>query len=292
MKHRPFYMICAIWLSIGEVTPLYAQQPPLSGAGAVADVRRLASGSQCAAHEWGHHRGIAPRSYIEGVALVFARAVCQPQRDDVQIVSAPAVHSSHNDDALSVYQEQFQTLGMKNNRSGIDTLRHSYTLLIGLGMMESSGRYCEGRDVSQCFTQADSAEAGLFQTSFGASVYSSPVLKNMFKSYQSNARSCFLEIFRGSVTCSIRHSHNQSCPSVTSEIAGAGEGASWQQLTKSCPAFATEYGAVLIRKHGGLRGEFNPIRKQEVDLRPECDSMLEKVQDYVQSHRNLCSDLR
>ena len=117
------------------------------------------------------------------MTLVFARAVCQPQRPDVQVVSAPVDTSPRNDDALAVYQAQFQADGMRNDAAGVDTLRHSYALLIGLGMMESSGKYCEGRDVSQCFTTADNAEAGLFQTSFGARRFS-PVLQELFQKLQ------------------------------------------------------------------------------------------------------------
>jgi hypothetical protein len=57
---------------------------------------------------------------------------------------------------------------MRNDVSGIDTLRHLFVLMIGLGMRESSGRYCEGRDQSASNTSADTAEAGLFQTSWNA----------------------------------------------------------------------------------------------------------------------------
>ena len=53
------------------------------------------------------------------------------------------------------YQHEFANAGMKNTVAGVDTLRHAYALLIGQGMMESSGRYCEGRDVSECFATAE-----------------------------------------------------------------------------------------------------------------------------------------
>jgi hypothetical protein len=157
-------------------------------------------------------------------------------------------------------------------------------------MMESSGKYCEGRDVSQCFTTADSAEAGLFQTSYGARHFS-PALPGLFQSYSADQSRCLLEIFQGSITCKIRQSHNPRCPSVTSGVAGAGSGADWQKLTKICPSFATEYGAVVLRKHGGLQGEFNPIRKRQAELRPECDSMLRGVQTYVEQQPEVCSAL-
>jgi hypothetical protein len=63
------------------------------------------------------------------------------------------------------------------------------------------------------------------------------------------------------------------------------------EADKTCPAFATEYGEVVLRKHGGMKGEFNPIRKRQAELRPECDSMLKKVQSFVEQHHDVCSAL-
>src|SRR5579863_4150120 len=279
----------AAGLAAGGTPSSLAQNAPASaGPDGITALRTIASQSQCAAHNW-TARGRAPRSYIEGVTLVFARSVCQPQRADVQIVSAPVGTSPNSDDALSLYQSAFQESGVRNARRGVDTLRHSYALLIGLGMMESSGKYCEGRDVSECFTTADSAEAGLFQTSYGARRFS-PALNELFQNYNANQNRCLLDVFQGPM-CRIVTSHNPDCPSATSDVAGTGPGADWQKLTKSCPAFATEYGAVVLRKHGGMKGEFNPIRKRQAELRPECDSMLQKAQIYVEQHPEVCSAL-
>lgn len=271
-------------------SPSQAQVSSTSDSGGIRTLRKIAAQSECAAHKWGNGRGAAPRSYIEGVTLVFARAVCQPQRADVQVVSSPMDTSPHNDDALAVYQAKFRAADMRNDTAGVNTLRHSYALLIGLGMMESSGKYCEGRDVSQCFAKADSAEAGLFQTLYGAHHFSTSLV-GLFQSYSADQSRCLLEVFQGSITCKIMKSHNPKCPSATSDVAGSGSGADWQRLTKTCPAFATEYGAVVLRKHGGLQGEFNPIRKQQAELRPECDSMLRTVQTYVEQHPEVCSAL-
>lgn len=263
---------------------------PASGSDPLTPLRSIVSGSQCAGHSWKIGRGIAPQSYIQGVALVFARAVCQPNRADVRVVSAPVDTSARSDDALAVYKDRFAAAGMRNDTAGVDTLRHSYVLLLGLGMMESSGKFCEGRDVSQCFAAADTAEAGLFQTSFGVRT-SSPVLPEMFQRYSADRSGCLLETFKGSISCPIRRSHNRHCPSATSDVAGSGPGADWQRLTKTCPAFATEYAAVVLRKHGGPRGEFNPIRKREAELFPPCDAMLKQIQAHVEQHPEVCSAL-
>lgn len=250
----------------------------------------MASKSKCAAHSWSFNRGIAPKSYIEGVALVFARAVCQPERSDVRVVSASMDKTARPNDALVVYAEDFEAAGMPNGKAGVDALRHSYALLIGLGMMESSGKYCEGRDVSECFTTADDAESGLFQTSFGAHTHS-PAMDDLFKAYGADQSHCMLDLFKDLLKCRIVGSHNPKCPSVNSDVTGTGPGADWQKLTKSCPAFATEYAAVVLRTNGGQHGEFNPIRKKQAELRPECDSMLQSVQSFVQQHPEVCSAL-
>lgn len=276
--------------SVALITASTAQaQVPPSHPEGIAALRQIASRSECARRDW-PQRGLAPRSYIEGVTLVFARAVCQPQREDVRVLSSIADKSPSGSDALVVYEDKFRALGMSNDRPGIDVLRHSYTLLIGLGMMESSGKYCEGRDVSQCFNRPESAEAGLFQTSYGAR-RASPVLPALFAAYSADQSKCLLDVFKGPLTCKIRKSQNAQCPNDTSDVIGTGPGADWQRLTKACPAFATEYGAVVLRKNGGARGEFNPIRKRQVELRPACDTMLQSVQTYVQQHPEVCSAL-
>ena len=279
-------MSLAAALAAAAIVPAAAQPPSADG---LAALRSIGSKSQCAAHKW-KARGRAPASYIEGVALVFARAVCQPNRADVAVVSAPVDTSPHSDDALAVYKAEFAAANMRNDTAGVDTLRHAYTLLIGLGMMESSGKFCEGRDVSQCFTSAESAEAGLFQTSFSARQFS-PVLPDMFQRYGADQKGCLLPVFQGTITCKVVKSHNPKCPNDTNGVAGTGPGADWQRLTRSCPAFATEYGAVVLRKHGGPKGEFNPIRKRQAEVRPECDDMLRQVQTHVQQHPEVCSAL-
>jgi hypothetical protein len=287
MKFRSIVFILSFLTS--SFGSAWAQSVSTAGSDGARTIEELASQSTCASHSW-KQRGLAPRSYIIGVALVFARAVCHPERSDARVVSAPMNRDSNPNDALTVYKDEFAAAGMRNDKAGIDTLRHSYTLLIGLGMMESSGKYCEGRDVSECFTTADSAEAGLFQTSYGARKHS-PVLEVLFKIYKNDQSPCLLSAFEDSLTCRIAKSHNPKCPGASSDVTGSGDGADWQRLTKTCPAFATEYGAVVLRTNGGPRGEFNPIRKRQAELRPECDSMLQRVQSFVEQHRDVCSAL-
>jgi hypothetical protein len=107
--------------------------------------------------------------------------------------------------------------------------------LIGLGMRESSGRYCAGRDTSEENTSADTAEAGLFQMSWNAHA-ASPLIEQLFSDYSSNPDG-FLSIFQEGVSCTHGDYANY----------GDGDGAAFQQLCKSCPAFAAQAAAVGLR---------------------------------------------
>jgi hypothetical protein len=245
-------------------------------------LKSIVKASSCASYHW-ENRGRAPLSYTYGTALVFAKSLCHPEREDVKVVSAARKQPESTfdrTDALSWYNSNFKALGMTNDTDSIDTLRHAYTLLIGLGMMESSGAYCCGRDMSAGFSSASSAEAGIFQASWGARV-KSPVLPAMFQNYKKSDKGCLLDVFKEGVKCGSGDAKNW----------GEGDGKDWQALTKSCPAFATEYAAVLLRTTGGTKGEFGPLRKKAVELRPECDDMLQKVQSFVQANPSICSQL-
>ena len=129
---------------------------------AIDQITSVAANSDCARYNW-KDRGRSALAYPKGMAIVFATALCQPDRPDVLIVSAAVNKADPNverKDALAWYEPQFAALGMKNDTAGRDTLRHAYSLLMGLGMRESSGEHCVGRDASADFTTGDSAEAG------------------------------------------------------------------------------------------------------------------------------------
>lgn len=242
-------------------------------------IKSTAVQSSCYKYQW-KNRGQMPKGYIKGVALSFARAVCNQSKSDVALVSrARVLPESINDktDALSWYNSNFKALGMSNDRSGVDTLRHVYTLLLGLGMQESSGRYCCGRDMSAGFSSAESAEAGTFQASYG-SHRKSVELDKLFEAYRNGERQCHLDTFREGASCNSTNAKNW----------GNGPGAEWQQLIKSCPAFSAEWAAVLVRLSGGTRGEFGPLRTKAAEVRAECDSFLKQVQNLVEKDPSVC----
>lgn len=245
----------------------------------IEEITSIAEASECAKYNW-KNRGVTGKGFIKGTALVFARAICNKDQSYVTIVSKADTNDDKKD-ALSWYNSNFAILGMSNGVSGLDTLRHAYTLLIGLAQRESSGRYCCGRDMSANFSSANSAEAGIYQASWGASSRN-PELVKLFESYQSAPRQCFLSTFKeGFSACSEGNLKNW----------GTGKGFDWQKFTKDCPAFATEYAAILLRVHGGTGGEFGPLRNKSAELNASCNTMLRNVQELVLSDKKICDIL-
>jgi hypothetical protein len=246
-------------------------------AGGLDQIIQVAATSQIAHYNW-PDRGVAPLGYIKGMAVVYARVYCKLKAGDAAAKEMAKANTGNTDkDALAHYSQEFQNFAINNDTIGVDTLRHLFVLMIGLGMRESSGKYCEGWDRSgdpQPPT-ADTAEAGLFQTSYNARS-ASPFLSKLFDQYSANP-SGFVEIFREEVACSGADLKN----------AGIGDGKEFQRLSKACPAFAAEFAAVGLRN---LRRHWGPINRKEAEVRPEADAMLKQVQAVV-DQSSLCSFL-
>jgi hypothetical protein len=243
-------------------------------------VKDLSGISSCSKYSW-KNRGRAPAGYIKGVALNFARSLCRlkmiaPPSPLASILSAADTHNA-NKDALTHYQDIFATKHMNTNTSGEDPLLALYTLGLGLGMRESSGKYCEGWDVAAGANRSSrAAEAGLFQASYD-SMDASPELKKLYAEYKASPERCMLDIFKEGVSC-----RPQS-------ILGSGAGADYQTFNKACPAFATEYAMTLLRI---LRKHFGPINKKAAEVNPACNLLLKDVQKLVDSDpQNVCREL-
>jgi hypothetical protein len=240
----------------------------------IDQIIQIAADSSIARHHW-KDRGTAPAGYIKGIALVYARVYCKLKAGDAAAKEmAKAKTNNATKDALAWYDENFRAAGMNNDSAGADTLRHLFVLLIGLGMRESSGRYCEGRDRAASNTTAESAEAGLFQTSFNART-ASPLLPQLFTHYKAQPAG-FLEIFKEGIRCRAADLENF----------GSGDGREFQKLSKESPAFAAEFAAVGLRN---IRTHWGPITRRAAEIRSEADALLKQVQTVVDASPNLCS---
>jgi hypothetical protein len=229
------------------------------------NIAALADNSDIASYRW-NDRGVAPRGYIRGMAVMFGRVYCKLNAGrDAASEMAMADSGDGSVDALAWYAAEFIDLAMDNATPGADVLRHLFVLLTGLGMRESSGRHCEGRDASATNTSAETAEAGLFQVSHN-SIRAHFLLGALFDQYKGSTD--FQDIFSDGITCSAASWKNW----------GTGDGADFQALTKACPAFAVEYAALGLRK---IRTHWGPINRKTAELKPECDDLFKSVCAFI-----------
>ena len=234
---------------------------------AIADIVKLAGDSELLHVNW-NNRGLAPAGYIKGMAVAFGYAYAKFKAGSAMGQVLAAADGGHDDsDALAWYHSIFRAAGMDNSTSGAATLRHLFVLMIGLGMRESSGQYFVGRDTSAHNTDADTAEAGLFQMSWNMRS-ASPEMARLFAAYSAGGES-FLSIFKEGVS--------DPKPSDLENF-GIGEGVAYQKLAKSCPAFAVETAALGLRMR---RQHWGPINDQEAEIRSEADALLTKVQGVI-----------
>jgi peptidoglycan hydrolase-like protein with peptidoglycan-binding domain len=233
----------------------------------ILDICAKANNSPIAKYSW-RDRGRAPAGFTNGLAVTFAYVYRQWLAGD-EAARAMAVKAGNPDtDALAFYDAEFRALGMSNATAGVDTLRHLFVMLYGLGMRESSGKHCEGRDTSASNTSSETAEAGLFQTSWNAR-NAHPQMRVLFDEYDNQPNETgFLEVFFEGVSCSSSSWTNY----------GSGEGHRYQQMSKTCPAFHVEFTAIGLRN---LRKHWGPIGRKEVEIRGEADTLLRDVQALV-----------
>jgi hypothetical protein len=238
----------------------------------VSAIIGVALSSDIAHYEW-DDRGFAPPAYVAGMAVAFATCIRKLFAFDTSALDMAKANSHDEDkDALAWYADIFDALDMGNETAGLKTLRHLFVLLLGLGMRESSGRHCEGRDQSATNVESETAEAGLFQQSWNSSSCSTEIDK-LFAEYAAGLNTeppaqCALQVFADGVTCSETDWENY----------GSGEGRDFQKLCKCCPQFAVEAAAIGLRH---LRQHWGPINRQEVEVRPEADDMFAEVEALI-----------
>ncbi|NOT78930.1 MAG: hypothetical protein HOP07_07990 [Bacteriovoracaceae bacterium] len=265
-------------ITLSDNSDVQNSSPPSHSSYYIEEIMALTHNSKCSAYSW-QDRGRAPAAYIQGMALTFARSFCRLKTSQAAFISIATVLSNNTGDAkidaLTYYSSLFSQSGMSLTNNRDETVRSLYTLGIGLGMRESSGKYCEGRDMSASNTSASTAEAGIFQTSYN-SLSASEELSKLYNEYKLAPHKCLLEVFSSNIKCK------------TSSIAGTGPGADYQAFNKSCPAFATEYAMIMLRVR---RNHYGPINRKEAQVVQSCNQMLNSVQDYIENDLNACDDL-
>ncbi|MEO5668515.1 MAG: hypothetical protein ABIR96_10685 [Bdellovibrionota bacterium] len=246
--------------------PDNSHETPADMASVISEISKIASASSCASYSW-KNRGRAPAGYVNGMAVTFAKSLCRQRAGEGPAKLMASKNTANSEkDAITWFESTFDDAKLEIDVAGADTLRSLFTLGIGLGMRESSGKYCEGYDVSGGASNSAEAEAGPFQTSYNA-VNASPELKKLYDEYKADPSKCFLDTFKQGVSCTARG------------FIGTGEGLTFQKLAKSCPAFAAEFAMTTLRV---IRKHYGPINRKEAEINPSCNKMLDDVQTLVE----------
>jgi len=227
------------------------------------EIDELCDNSPVNGYTW-EDRGIAPDGYYHGMAKAFAWALQRPNEEAVGVMSEAASNSEY--DALNVYSGQLEDEGITAEADGPDTLQALFVLMVGLGMRESSGNHWEGRDMSADNVEADTCEAGLFQTSWNIHTADSAIPP-------------LLERFWGDPN-GFRPTFSRNLPPTSSNLDayGSGPGARYQFLAKYSPNFHILVTGVGLRKRCNHWG---PINRGEVEIVGQVDDLLTEVQQLV-----------
>jgi hypothetical protein len=247
-----------------------AAQPAAALPAPMTTLIEIAANSKIARYSW-RDRGRAPLGYTKGIAVTYAELYCRLKASDpIAAAIAAPVDPKNRNDALVWYSAKLQAAGMGDNDTPGKRLRHVFVLLTGLGMRESSGRYCEGRDRSADNTSADTAEAGLFQVSFNL-IGNNHDLNAIFDRYEQNPDG-HIDIFKEGVTCKASDLQNSGLPDE--------RGYQFQELTKKRPAFAVELTALGLRL---LKSHWGPILRREAEVLPSCQDLFIEIEEAIES---------
>lgn len=243
----------ATWEALCEGSPL----TPTGEA-----ICELARASPLAKVSW-RDRGMAPKGYIQGMALVYYN-VFQRRLTDSIVKAMGKTLGSADKDVLTWFEDELDDMDWPLS-SADERLRALFAIQIGLGMRESSGRFCEGRDMSADNVQSETCEAGLFQTSWNAKGASAEMQK-LFDRWaeEENTQGMRMEFEEG-----VKGSKDEwGCY-------GSGNGLMYQAMSKVYPQFHVEFTAVGMRF---LRQHWGPINRREVELRDEAYDLLIDVE--------------
>lgn len=232
-------------------------------------ISKIVFGSECSKHVFGN-RGKPPIGYLKGLAHAYARSILR--KDLAGTVMGRDLGNSSKD-VLALY-------GF-SQKDSLGRIRDLYTMMIGLGMRESSGWYGTGRDSSADNTSSNTAETGLFQQSYnlkdGMDKDGKDALALLYSEYSASRSLCLEGVFvEGKSSSKTMDTKYWSLSSETP--ANREAGLKFQQVTRECPALATEYAAV------GLRGSYphwGPAKRKEAEAYGPCRDMLAKVEEAM-----------
>jgi hypothetical protein len=230
-----------------------------------------AATSACSAGPWKPgDSGHAPRGFLTGMGLVYRRNFCEVTKNmdsASQDMSRPEKGKPF--DIFGYFKTELAQNAV-SLKTKVERLRALYTLAIGIGMNESDGNPTAGPYIKD---NPVKAEAGLFQMSYDsltASPSPSKWLSKLYTFYQTHPQTCLQDTFMKGI------SDDHAAP------IGSGAPKHFQIFTKDCPAFAAEYGLVMMRVKATYFGTIigtNPGgHSNKAQFVPACYNMLKDLE--------------
>ncbi|AEG42336.1 hypothetical protein BdPhPhi1402_gp39 [Bdellovibrio phage phi1402] len=248
-----------------EAVPPSNKVPPAGSLDARSEIEDVALNSSCKRAKF-DEKGSPPQGYMRGVALSYARAVCNPNAGEVIVASKPLGSSSS--DALAWY-------GLRP-ADAAERLQFTYALTIGSAARESDWRWFVGRDTlakesdrRECASgSGKTCEAGIHQTSYN-SRSADPSLPLLFAHYRTSKAGCFSTEYKGASKGDAANLKNWGSDPNAVEF---------QRLQKECPGFAVEGHAVMLRVS---RSHYGPINRKKALFKKECVQMFKDVKKVI-----------
>jgi hypothetical protein len=252
----------------------------------------LADASPLRTYDW-PDREYAPPAYGRGMAIAFARAYSMLRRANESpgeeannplgatdgdvlawrvgkravVEAATAALGDGDHDVLVWYEDELTDAGAATNDAPAKIVS-LFSIMMGLGMRESSGAHCCGADTPGDRgeeTTEENAEAGLFQVSHD-SVGNSTLRKDLFDAYR--GRTDLLAVFAHGVHCSAHDAINH----------GSGLGADFQRTMKECPLFAALYTALFLRQQ---RSHWGPINSHHAEVNSDAVELFSTIRSRI-----------
>jgi hypothetical protein len=146
-----------------------------------------------------------------------------------------------------------------------------FSIMLGLGMRESSGAHCVGADSPKSRgepTTEENAEAGVFQVSHD-SIGADADRQALFDAFR--RRTDLLSVFSEHISCKAKDLKNH----------GVGAGAEFQKTMKECPLFAVLYTSLFLRQQ---RSHWGPINTRAAEVRGDAVAHFRAAQRALETH--------
>jgi hypothetical protein len=218
------------------------------------------------------NQGKPKKAFLGGIAMTYARAYCR--QGDVYKTAGQSLGGASGD-ALTHYSSIAKREKVPYETVN-DRAQATFSLMVGSAAHESSWNVCAGRDGAANNVGPETIEAAAFQTSWNSRYNSdgktiSPKRMALFRAMLADRGGCFTSEY--GQTCRVH-------------AVGSGDAREFQLLQRSCPGFATNYHALMVRER---RTHYGPINQQYADLTKACFDMFGSIRAWIEANPAACA---